>query len=48
VDCLSSLNHLGGFEQNMFAAEQHGDEVDKAFVNEAERDELLCNVCAQY
>ena len=36
------------FNQPNAAAEQHGDEVDKDFVNEAEFDELLRNVCACY
>ena len=34
------------FKQPRAAAEQHGDEVDQDFVNEAECDELLRNVCA--
>ena len=49
-----SIIHLNSFERDMFAAgvleqpraaaEQHGDEVDKEFVNEAECDELLRGV----
>jgi len=34
----------GVLEQPRAAAEQHGDEVDKEFVNEAECDELLRGV----
>ncbi len=49
------LDHLNGFELDMLAvhtleqsragAEDYGDEVNRDFVNEAEFEELLGNVC---
>lgn len=57
VDSLSSLDHFDSFkrdvlavqalEQSRAAAEQHGDEMNRDFVNEAEFEELLRNVCAR-
>jgi hypothetical protein len=35
-------------EQGRAAAEQHGDEVNRDFVNEAEFEELVGNVGARY
>ena len=56
MDRLCCLDHFDRFkrdvlavqalEQSRAAAEQHGDEVDRDFVNEAEFEELLRNVCA--
>ena len=55
---LSSFDHFCRFERDMLtallleqsyaAAEQHGDEVDRDFVNQAECDELPGNVRARY
>jgi len=36
------------FEQACAAAEQHGNEVDRDFINETKFEELLSNVCARY
>jgi hypothetical protein len=58
VDRLSSLDLFDSFkldvlavqalEQSRAAAEQHGDEVNPDFVNQAEFEELLRNVRAGY
>ena len=57
MDRLSSLDHFDSFKRDVLAvqtleqsratAKQHGDEVNRNFVNEAKFDQLLRNVCAR-